>query len=103
MYFLCQSLKNYPEQKDLYKQSMRIGKGTEINAEPLIWEKLEHHVSYVILPESYLIVSEISTQHLPIGIIPMLVSAQLMISRTITQQEILPSNDASLGTLNWKA
>lgn len=31
MYFLGQLLKNFPEQNDLYKQSMSIGKGTKIN------------------------------------------------------------------------
>lgn len=40
-----------------------------------IWEKLEHLMISVILLESYLIISEISIQHVQIGILPILVPA----------------------------
>lgn len=40
-----------------------------------IWEELQHLMTYVILLESYLTLSEISTKHAQIDILPILVPA----------------------------
>lgn len=54
-----------------------------------VWENLKHLMIYVILLENYLTISEISIQHLQIEILPILVPAYLIISKSITQQIML--------------
>lgn len=54
-----------------------------------IWEKLQHFMICVTLLESCLTISEISIQRVQIAVSPILVLAQLMISKAITQQMML--------------
>lgn len=63
-----------------------LEKVLKLMTKPLIWVKLDHHISYVILPESCLTISKISTRPLQIGITPILVLILLTISKCKIQQ-----------------